>query len=297
MNKEQWLKERQNYIGGSDAAAVLGISKWKSPLAVYMEKTGEAPHLEPSRAMNMGILLEDLVAQDFTKETGLKVRRKKETIVHPQYDFIRANIDRKIEGKDEGLECKITSTYNKKDWEDTAPDYYIIQCMVYMAVTGYKKWWLACWVGFDMFPYYIIEYDAKLANQIIDRLVVFWNEHILKKNPPEVIYSDTNLLKELYKNGGLESIELIDQKENIEKFLEITKQMKVLKDEKELYSNKLKNQLGDHETGSQDNYMVNWKSQNRITLDSKKLKEEQPEIYSSYSRETKLRKFDIKEMK
>lgn len=302
MNKEQWLKERRNYIGGSDVAAILGLSKWKSPLAVYMEKIGELENKESTRRMEMGNRLEHMVAEDFVeeykKDTGkeIKVRNVNKVLIHPQYDFIRANIDRKIEGKDEGLECKTTEVYNIKEWDDNAPMNYIVQCMHYMAVTGFKKWWLACWVGFGKFVYYELNFDAELIDKIMKAEIKFWNNHVLKKIPPDVNCNDGELLNELYP-GGQQSIILTGKENEIVKYLEIDKEIKRLKKEKDLYANQIKQELGDHETATCGNYSINWKSQNRISLDSKQLKEEHPEIYNNYSKESKLRMFKIKEIK
>lgn len=40
LSREQWLSERKKGIGGSDSAAVLGLSKWKSPYQVWCDKKG-----------------------------------------------------------------------------------------------------------------------------------------------------------------------------------------------------------------------------------------------------------------
>src|SRR5690606_12206216 len=106
--------------------------------------------------------LEDYVAKRFVEATGMKVRRINAILQHSEYPFMLANVDRLIVGKKEGLECKVTNSYAKKEWEDEIPIYYEIQCHHYMAVTGYKAWWIACLIGNERFVYKRIERDEEV---------------------------------------------------------------------------------------------------------------------------------------
>uniref|UniRef100_UPI00193103D1 YqaJ viral recombinase family protein n=1 Tax=Caenibacillus caldisaponilyticus TaxID=1674942 RepID=UPI00193103D1 len=76
MSHDEWLRERRKGIGGSDAAAILGLNKWKSPIQVYMEKIGEIESDVSSEAAYWGHVLEDVVAREFSKRTGKKVRNR-----------------------------------------------------------------------------------------------------------------------------------------------------------------------------------------------------------------------------
>ena len=73
--REDWLKERMAGIGGSDAAAVMGLSKWKTPLDVFLEKRGEiATDFVDSEPMKWGRLLEPVVRQEYAERSGEVVR-------------------------------------------------------------------------------------------------------------------------------------------------------------------------------------------------------------------------------
>ena len=61
---EDWLEYRKQGIGGSDAAVVCGISRYKSPVELWMEKTGQLPSQETGEAAYWGNLLESLVRED-----------------------------------------------------------------------------------------------------------------------------------------------------------------------------------------------------------------------------------------
>lgn len=144
MTREEWLSERRKGLGGSDAAAILGMNPYRSPLAVYMDKIGIAPEILDNEAIRQGRDLEQYVAERFCEDTGRKVRRCNRILQHPEYPWMLANIDRDVVGEDAGLECKTTSPYNKTPFDQgDVPAPYYWQCQHYMAVTGAKSWYLA----------------------------------------------------------------------------------------------------------------------------------------------------------
>lgn len=99
IDREQWLRERKKGIGGSDVAAILGLSKWKSAYDIWVDKTTDVLQEEYSNeSIYWGNVLEEVVAQEFSKQTGFKVRRNNKILQHPEYYWMRASIDRKIVG-------------------------------------------------------------------------------------------------------------------------------------------------------------------------------------------------------
>lgn len=80
MTRDEWLEDRRKSIGGSDAAAVIGLNRYRTPMEVYADKLGAFPPKEDTEAMRLGRDLEEYVAQRFCEETGKKVRRVAETI-------------------------------------------------------------------------------------------------------------------------------------------------------------------------------------------------------------------------
>lgn len=124
---KEWLAIRRRGIGGSDAAAIVGLDRYRSPFAVYADKLGLTPEREDNEAMRQGRDLEDYVAQRFTETTGKKVRRCNDTLQHPKYPRLLANIDRLIVGEKALLECKTTSILNKTKFTqgEYPPNYYV----------------------------------------------------------------------------------------------------------------------------------------------------------------------------
>lgn len=155
MSRDEWLLERRKGIGGSDASVILGLNKWRTAFELWLDKTGQVPVSESaSEAAYFGSILEDIVAKEFEVRSGKKVRRKRSMLKHPEHDFILANIDRMIVGEKAILECKTTSEYNLKEWEnDEIPADYIVQVQHYLGVLGpeYKKAYFAVLIGGNKF--------------------------------------------------------------------------------------------------------------------------------------------------
>lgn len=144
LTEQEWLAYRRQGIGGSDVAAILGISPFRTARDLYDDKLNIASAVDDTGnwvALEMGHLLEPLVAQIFTKKTGLEVFQIKKMFQHPQCPFMLADVDyfvRLPNGKIAILEIK-TTNYNAKDhwWKDgeeCVPIYYETQGRHYMAV-------------------------------------------------------------------------------------------------------------------------------------------------------------------
>lgn len=187
ITREEWLQERRKGIGGSDAAKVLGVSRWGGPLSVYLEKKGLYVPEDPGEPAYWGTVLEDVVAREFEKRSGLRVQRQNKIFTHPDYPWMLANIDRRIVGQNKGLECKTASNFMGDEWEgDELPDAYYIQIQHYMAVMGWEACWVACLIGGQRYVQKEVQRNPELINTIIEKEREFWEEHFLKDVPPPV---------------------------------------------------------------------------------------------------------------
>ena len=91
---DEWIALRSKYIGGSDAAAVVGLNANCTPFSLWMEKTGQQPPFEGNLATKTGTFLEPFVAQLFEEQTGKKVRRENASLFNSDYPWAIANVDR-----------------------------------------------------------------------------------------------------------------------------------------------------------------------------------------------------------
>ena len=193
-DRMEWLKDRRKGIGGSDVAAIIGINPWQTPLDVYLDKTGQTPLETPDNpAMYWGRQLEDLVAQEFALRTEKTVQRRNNSYVHPDHEFLRANLDRYIVGERAVLECKTASEWSKDEWgpngsntdtdADCVPMMYLCQVMHYMTVTGYHHAYLAVLIGGRDYRMYEIPYNEAIAGKLLAKCRSFW-KRVIDKCPP-----------------------------------------------------------------------------------------------------------------
>ncbi|WP_044737260.1 YqaJ viral recombinase family protein [Geobacillus kaustophilus] len=303
MNHLEWLHLRQKGIGGSDAAAIAGLNRYKSLIQVYYEKVEGVKESEPSEAAYWGAILEDIVAQEFSRRTGLKVRRRNAILRHPEYPFMIANVDRLVVGEDAGLECKTGSEYLKDEWVEgeKIPDQYFIQLQHYMAVTGRSKWYIAVLIGGNKFRWDVIERDEEIINYLIEIEAEFW-QRVIEKRPPEVDGSEasTNLLNLLYPVESVvdDEAELPGEVDALIAELEaVNAEIKQKSEKKVEIENKIKALLGERERGRTNEYIVKWSVVNSNRFDSKRFAKEHPDLYQQYIQTSTYRRFSISKNK
>ena len=299
MSRIEWLQLRKSGIGGSDASTILGFNKWKSAFQLYIEKTSDFVEEIDNEFVYWGNVLEDLVAQEFAKRTGKKVQRVNRMLRHPDYPFMTANLDRRVVGEKAILECKTTSTYNKDAWEgDDIPAAYICQLQHYLAVTGYEKAYIAVLIGGNNFVWKEVERDDEFIDLMIEREKDFWENHVLANVPPPIdgTPSAAEFISKMFPQDDGSAIMLDSQMNTIIEALNAVKdEEKRLKETKSLYENQIKMALETAAEGHTHSYRVSYKTVVSNRVDTKRLKDEQPEIYERYVKESASRRLTIKE--
>lgn len=300
MSREDWLRERQNGIGGSDSSAILGFNPWKSPFELYIDKTSDTVQEIDNEAIHWGNVLEDVVAEEFTRRTGIKVRRRNEIFRHKEHDWMIANIDRDVVGERALLECKTTNAFNADAWEgDQIPPAYMCQLQHYMAVLDYEKAYIAVLIGGQKFVWKEIARDEEFIELMIEHEKDFWFNHILADVPPEIdgSRSASELLNAMYPEDNGETITLESDAEMLIEAIESIKSE--VKEQRELqkeYENKLKLLIGDARTGITPKYEVRNITVTSNRLDSRKLRKEQPDIAEKYTNQSSYRRMTIKQI-
>ncbi len=289
------VTNRHEYIGGSDIAAILNMSRYKTPLKLWCEKTQKLPlpDLSNIEAVEMGTELEQFVADMFTKRTGKAVRRSPKVYQHPNYPYMVAHVDRLVTGTDELLECKTCSVFKKDEWEkDEIPQEYILQVMWYLGITGRKIGHIAVLIGGQTFKYKQIEFDEELFNTMVEAAKEFW-QHVQNKTPVPVVAEDDETLKELYSEHSDVMIELFPNDEkSAEATIDFENAVAHLQELK-MHKTNLENDIKAEETKIKDiikdnlgiktpKYLITWKAQTKTGIDTKKLAAEEPEIVQKY---------------
>ena len=298
MSNQEWLTLRKTGIGGSDAGSICGVNPFGSPMKVFYDKTsGKVEELD-NEAVRQGHDLEDYVAQRFMEASGLKVRRSNFMYRSVEHPFMIADVDRLVIGEDAGLECKTASAYNADKWKDgEIPLHYIMQCYHYMAVTGKRTWYIAAVILGREFTYRKLVWDDKLIAQLVSMEKNFWENHVAAGVLPSPDGSDicSEVLNEYFHSARKGStIRLDGFDEKLKRRAEIMEQIGRLQQEQNSIEQEVKLYMQDNEYAASDNYKVSWSNVESTRLDSKRIREEQPDIYKTYVKQSVSRRFQIK---
>lgn len=297
LDKESWLKYRKQGIGGSDAGAVCGLNPYRTAIQVYYDKTSDSIEDVDNEAMRQGRELEEYVARRFSEASGKKVRRANAMFYDEKYPFMLADVDRMIVGENAGLECKTASPYSEEKWrDDKIPLSYQLQCYHYMSVCNADVWYIAVLIYGRDFKYHRIERDDEVIENLIRIEKEFWNEYVLKQVIPDPDGSKTAdvAIAERFKESKSITIPLTGFDERLERRQELLSLLEKIETEKRQIDQELKLYLGDAEIAENEHYRISWKNFSRSSIDEKRLKAEQPEIYEKYRRKTTGRRFTVK---
>ena len=289
--RSQWLEYRRHGIGGSDAPAVLGMSKYASPYTVWLEKTGRAADrdLSDNEAVYWGVQLEDVVAAEYRKRhQGTSVKRAKCVMQSKERPWQFATVDRLLkthDGRRGILEIKTCGSRRSKDWEDGIPDYYIAQPTHYLAVTGYDFFDVAVLIGGQEYREYHVERDCDDIDALVERETAFWEEYVVKDVPPLLtgLDCDTQAIREQYPTDDGEYLQMLDEDlPDVARCIAKRELSKQYAEEAREIENQLKAIIGGAKGIQTPNRKITWVRGTYTAFDKKALQEEQPEVYGKY---------------
>lgn len=290
-------QDRSKFVGGSEVAAVMGLSRWNTPLSVWAKKTGQIEDsIKDNEAVEMGIDLEDFVAKKFEQRSGKKVRVENREFVHPDYPYMVSHIDRWVVGEDGAdLECKTCSAYKYGEWDDDEiPDEYYLQKIWYSGIIGLhrkkkpKDSYIAVLIGGQKFVWKPVKFDQVLFDLQVERVREFWESYVLTGTPPMAISNDKDTLIELFPESRPDTLKTIRGGDEEATFNELAlnrtegkNQVKEIIIEVDDADNKLRQLIGDDEGLETGQWKATWKGQNTTKVDTAKMKEDG--IYEKYA--------------
>lgn len=303
MSKEEWTKLRSSTIGGSDAAAILGLNPHKSPYALWAEKTGKVvpEDISEKEAVRLGTDLEDYVAHRFMEKTGKKVRRENYTVFRDDMPYAHANYDRLVIGERAGLEIKTTNALNLKRFKNGEyPANYYVQACHYLLISGLDRWYLAVLVLGIEFKVFTIERDEAELAALKMAEENFW-EMIQNDLPPEIDGMDSTVdalnATFLVSDPNAEDVDLTGCAADLAILDECSRQIKELEEKKKAAQARVMETLGAAEKGFYGGYSVSWKSQKRSTFDREKWEKEHGAIPEEYFKVSECRPFKFNKTK
>ena len=283
-NHEEWLELRKKYIGGADAASVVGLNDFQSPYSLWCEKKGVTPPFEGNLRTEIGTFMEEFIAKKFEQETGKKVRRSNFTFINDSFPWAVADVDRSIVGENAGLECKNTSELNMRHYKngDYPPRFYA-QCVHYMGVCGFDKMYLAVLIGSRDFKIFEIERDEDEIAALMNAESTFYYDYMESDTPPPIDGSDSTREAIQAQQGETpeeepEPADLSDKKQALDTLMEINATIEQLESQRDAIKNQLIASIGEAWHGNCAGYSISYRPQTRRTFDWKKLQKECPEM-------------------
>ena len=323
LSEEDWLGYRRQGIGGSDVAAIMGVSPFATLRDLYNDKCGSPDVIQTEDnwvAKEVGHRLEDLVAKIFSYKTGYKVFAVRKLFRHPFHSFMQANVDFFVELPDGSiaiLECKTTNYNSKEKWNDGAvPVNYEWQCRHYMAVMNLSCAYIACLYGNNEneFVYRRIDRDEVIEADMIEMEAHFWNEYVLGRIEPPYTESGDLVLESIRRHYGeldptVDAVILpTSMAVKLEQYLDLAAQKSLLSQQiKELDEQMkiayapivdvMKTSCSAVCVFGSNTYEVRNKPVYRTSISKdklQKLEETHPDLYSEYTETTESRRFSVK---
>jgi len=291
---QDFTQDRTKYIGGSDIGAILGLSKFRTPLEVWMEKTGKEVRQLDSLPLRFGSFAEEFVASEYARATGFELLHDESIYIHPTHPMMSAHVDRFVLGNGLNkpptrlLECKTANPFARGEWgepgTDQVPMSYLCQCIWYMAITGIEQCDLAVLFGNSDFRIYEIARDLELEALVIKKALHFWNEYVLKDIAPpaqtegdyQVLFKKSDPTKTIEANP--KTVELIRQLQLLNtQSGDVDEQITQIKQH-------IMNEMKEAEVLSfQGNVIATWKAPKpSFRLDGKRLEAEEKEIFERF---------------
>lgn len=297
MSREAWLAERKLALGGSDMGAILGLNAYRSAVNVWADKLGLIEGTEDNEAMRIGRDLEGYVASRFSESSGLRVQAYN-YLLRDHANHLSANIDRRVLGEPAGLECKTASALSEGKYRGGSyPESYYAQCVTYLAVTGWTRWYLCAVVlGRGVYIYMMTTIEDDTCPEWCESMVYvspeeldavrgvarsWWETYVEPKvmPPTDGSASTTATLGSLYNDGSdPDKADLSNMVPDVAAYLALKAQAKELDTQADAIKQALMATMGNRSKAICPGYSISWASQTRTTLDRKALEREHPEI-------------------
>lgn len=284
----QWLEERRKGVGGSDIAAIMGLSPWKTAYQVYREKRKEVADFEGNNATDWGKRMEPAIRQWYSDLTGRCVRLPDKILQHSKYPFMLASLDGFTDDP-RGVEIK--TARSGRGWGEPGtneiPDYYLLQVQHYMIVTGFPVFDVPVSIAGGSPELYEVPADKELQEMIIQAAADFWQQVIDGIPPEPVSYADA-----IQRFGKSTAEGLVTASETdiliVKDLRSVREKIKTLEEMEEDLRGKIIIAMGDKGNVLADpdgSALVTYKlGKGKSSFDVKSLEKDHPEIYQKYLR-------------
>lgn len=301
---EAWRDFRATGLGGSDIAAIMGISPFRTALDVWLEKTGrQAPQdISNVEAVYWGTVNEAAVADRWARDhPDCVVRRLNATLVGRSADWKRANLDRLVVegGRPSVLEIKTASAFKAEEWDGGVPPYYLTQVTWYLAITGWDMAHVAVLIGGNDYREFDVPRDEEDIRAVTEAATDFWENYVVKDVMPQVVGADAPTLAGLVpqdEDGLATPADMTEADLLIAAYQQARERERESKAEAEDAQAKLCAIIGGARGIETDTARVTWTRGERRHFDSKRFRAENSELYDQYQTTGSYSQFKVKEI-
>lgn len=295
VERQHWLNARRDGIGGSDIAGLLNMSRWSSPMSVYLDKVGLVDNDEPTEQMEIGQKIEGFIGDLFEERTGLRIIERQVVAVNPDRPWERATLDGLVgESLTSVLDdaVGVIEIKNTADFAwDAVPDEYLIQVQWQLGIAELDQAWVAVLHAGRRLAIYEVAFDPSVFADLQRIAASFWEHHVLAQNPPPADGepATTDALKSAY-NARADGTAVEFGIELAALCVAWQHRKKHLADEKarvDAIENEIRAALAAHEIGTHAGVeLVTWKPQTRRTFDLEGFRDSWPDLAAAYMRES-----------
>lgn len=284
---EDWLAERRKGIGGSDVAAIMGLSAYSTPYQVWLEKTrGIHEDISDKPSVIWGNILEPVVGEHYMDcHPDRHVRRVNAIARSVERPWAQASLDYEVHDPELGwgvLEIKTAGWRREQDWEDGVPVYYQTQVAHYLSVTGRPFADVAVLIaGQDYREYRVMrdEEDVAAVEAAVDE---FWHEYVEDGIAPEAEALDGAAVFAAHSAPGCDYLESESNPSLLIRWLLAKEELDRAKSEYERLTAELKELVGDARGIDCPDGRLTWNRLERTYIDTGRLRSEQPDLLAEY---------------
>lgn len=289
LSREEWLAHRKRLgIGGSEVGAILGYSKYRTAVDVWLDKTSIELNVMPDdEAMWIGNEIEPMLRKRFTIETGLKVVEDHKIRLHPTIEGLYCNLDGVIRDPDRGpgvFEAKSFLNSSVSNYDNGIPPYVYLQIQHNLSITGYSYAYGFFWIkDRNEFVIHQILPNKDVIEAINKACKEFWDVNVKEYVAPEprnsedvaAIHHSAEEGKKVVANERIQSI--------YEKLVQVKDEIKEKQSLQKILEFGIKSYMKDAQTivNDENKPLVTWKNAN--SFDEEALKNAHPDLYEKYS--------------
>lgn len=270
------LEERRHLIGGSDVPAILGLSSFgRTGLDVWMRLVGmgELGNPDMQDRFELGLLLEEPIAQRYTRKTGVTLRKPGGLLVHPKYPWAGGHIDRESVDGARDVECKTVDAWGVAEWSDPSkgepvrvPEDYALQVMWYLWLRLWERRHdIAAQIGFQPLRVYPFLPDDQTLRQVtaavVERVHEWYERYVVTKEPPPLGAGEgaKRWLKSRFPRPDTEMVAAYPEAEEIRRLaMEAEEKAAEWTAKEEAFKNQLRAMIGDHYGIAGEGWKITW---------------------------------------